>query len=360
MKRQINISTAEFTNFLLDGSILRKDGRILLFKPLEAGQDVGNKPTVSIACYEFFDFKEGLAFKAVEWQNFTPEEFETVLLQYLSQSGVQQSEIEIQWQPTNKSGFIDSFRDIKAQMEKGDLKKAVPVVFESARKHLSPHLLAQILLNSLRAPESLYFYGIWRKGVGAFGTTPEVLFHLRGSVLETMALAGTMPKTQSENRVSLLEDLKEVDEHSFVVEDIESILRQWGTVGVQGPQIIELPHLFHLQTLLQVNLKNKVDKLELLKHLHPTAALGVFPRNQLGFLRTSPEQNNRGLFGGPAVFEFAQETLALVMIRSIFWDQHDIRIGSGCGIVPASELEREWFELEQKRASVKRIMGLSL
>ncbi|MNL49201.1 chorismate binding enzyme [compost metagenome] len=55
-----------------------------------------------------------------------------------------------------------------------------------------------------------------------------------------------------------------------------------------------------------------------------------------------------------------EEALCLVAIRNMQWNGQFAMIGSGCGVVAASELEREWRELYQKRLSVKKILGFEL
>jgi isochorismate synthase EntC len=48
----------------------------------------------------------------------------------------------------------------------------------------------------------------------------------------------------------------------------------------------------------------------------------------------------------------------LVAIRNIQWQDEKIRLGSGCGIVKSSQIEREWQELKLKRESVKRMLSI--
>jgi len=52
------------------------------------------------------------------------------------------------------------------------------------------------------------------------------------------------------------------------------------------------------------------------------------------------------------------EFKSLVAIRNIQWDKNKSYIGSGCGIVKKSELNKEWAELTLKRNSVKKYLGL--
>ena len=92
-----------------------------------------------------------------------------------------------------------------------------------------------------------------------------------------------------------------------------------------------------------------------------TPALGVAPRSAgYEWMKILPGQEGRRRFGAPFAFLDKESCLCLVAIRNIQWDQEGRRIGSGCGIVAASEEPREWRELFQKRQSVKKILGLEI
>jgi menaquinone-specific isochorismate synthase len=52
------------------------------------------------------------------------------------------------------------------------------------------------------------------------------------------------------------------------------------------------------------------------------------------------------------------ETLCLVAIRNMQWDENGSRMGAGCGIVKESLPEREWQEVQQKLSSIQIMLGL--
>jgi menaquinone-specific isochorismate synthase len=254
--------------------------------------------------------------------------------------------------------FQISFQDIQGRIHRGEIEKAVPVVFAEAPIVPSAAQKARILYQALEAHPELYVFGYWDPVSGIIGATPEVLFHLKENKLKTMALAGTKPRDEEE---SLLRDPKELREHQLVIEDIKLRLEKLGWVKVDETRIAEFGTLSHLRTYLEaeVSLASVED---LMKRLHPTAALGVFPRNYgIQWMKELPYQNQRGVFGAPFVFSLSHsETIALVAIRCLQWDENGSQIGSGCGIVEASNLQKEWKELALKRDSVMKALGLSL
>ncbi|MEK2689077.1 chorismate-binding protein [Bdellovibrio sp. GT3] len=266
-----------------------------------------------------------------------------------------------EWQEPPESDFETDLEVIQKKIANQQIQKAVPVVFARSSQTVTSADRARMILNLLAAPETLYVFGFWQNGQGILGATPEVLFDYDRGLLQTMALAGTCPKSDKAERESLLLDEKEMQEHHFVVEDLGKRLSQWGQVQSHGPTILELPTLYHLKTDFQVMCKSKPDFRELVMQLHPTPALGVAPRAAgYKWMQELPGQEGRRGFGGPMAFLGAEEALCLVAIRNLQWDQNESMIGSGCGVVAASEFSREWRELFQKRLSVRKILGLKV
>jgi menaquinone-specific isochorismate synthase len=147
-----------------------------------------------------------------------------------------------------------------------------------------------------------------------------------------------------------------------VVQDILQSLANYGELKTAGPQILELPTLFHLKTDIQCEIPkdHTFSFFNACRALHPTPALGVSPRTYgYEWMKSLPEQRERRGFGAPWGISWSKdEALCLVAIRNLQWDKSGCRIGSGCGIVAQSDLKQEWRELAQKRQSVKKVLGL--
>jgi menaquinone-specific isochorismate synthase len=292
-----------------------------------------------------------------------------------------QAPLPLSWTEPNHELFTDKFELIQKRLRAGILQKAVPVVFATATGTLDERRILQILQNLVQLPPTLHLYGLWNLGAekassqaqGILGATPERLLSLRDSsgvaVIETMALAGTRAKTvASADGVALLQDPKERKEHQIVVDDIAQTLSTIGKVQMSETSVVELPTLFHLKTPISVVLDQApartMDLAQASKLLHPTPALGVAPR-VLGFgeMDLWDDGKYRRRFGAPfGVSARVAESLkiedCLVAIRNIQWSDENILLGSGCGVIEASQQEREWQELKLKRDSVKRMLGL--
>ena len=255
--------------------------------------------------------------------------------------------------------FNQSFQIVQGKIQRGEIEKAVPIVFAKTNDRPQAEDIVNGILKMASLPPNLNVYGFWDGKRGIMGATPEVLFHRKAMVLQTMALAGSCPRAEMGTRTPLLKDEKEMREHELVVNDLVTRLKPLGWLKKYETEILELPTLLHLCTRFEVTGCSKRDS-ELVRLLHPTPALGVAPR-AYGFqwMRELPEQKDRTLFGAPILFALSNdETLALVAIRSILWDEEGSRIGSGCGLVASSELDREWNELSVKRRSVYQMIGI--
>lgn len=362
MKRQDSITLDDITNFLKEGALWRKgDDFLLCFGPFSEAR-VHNNQEVTITYDNFFNTEGSGKKYPVKSLWVTKAEFDSVLEGFCLSMPLQLEE-EFLWEEAQLASFTESFDKIKKLIGDGKISKAVPIVFERTLSLMCANYLAPMLRNIIKAPDVLNIYGFWSKGCGVLGASPELLYQCRDTNVQTMALAGTAPKIdQQNNRINpedLLKDPKERYEHQLVVEDIVGVLTGLGSISVTETKILELPQLYHLLSRISLNLDNVVNKKELVKKLHPTAALAVSPR-AYGFewMKALPEQEGRGGFGGPFLIETPQEDVAIVAIRSIQWDEKGMRIGSGCGIVKDSILEKEWHELKHKRLSIKKLLGL--
>jgi menaquinone-specific isochorismate synthase len=276
---------------------------------------------------------------------------------------VNEGDQRFQWVEPEKSAFSRSWLEIHDGMHERGLEKAVPVVFASSRGVVGPLQKVRILRSVLSQSKHLYMFGFWDSGAGMLGATPELLFSKRGELaVETMALAGTRPRAEV---AKILEDPKERREHQLVIDDIRAVLAEVGDVEVGATGVLELPTLVHLKTSLKAKLREPLGLVELVRRLHPTAALGVFPR-AMGFeeIRRWDSSQDRGRFGAPFGAKFKdpvtgeQNEICVVAIRGVQWSDRTVRLGSGCGIVRESDFEREWSELALKRDSVKRMLDL--
>lgn len=136
-------------------------------------------------------------------------------------------------------------------------------------------------------------------------------------------------------------------------------LRPFGWMRIDPTVVLELPTMLHLKTPISITGCQKSAG-ELTRFLHPTAALGVAPRGYgHRWLRELPGQIDRGQFGGPVLFRFGNWARTLVAIRSLFWNEKGSSVWAGCGLVAASQVDREWHEAQTKLRSVFEMLAIN-
>lgn len=294
-----------------------------------------------------------------------PARWEELSIEELVSRFPDESVPEIEWEPTALDDFTRLFESARDAMERGDFHKIVPVLFENGRFTTRPPAdgtwWRYFLSKLIALPPGLRAYGYSYNKHGMVGATPEVLFEAERHGYRTMALAGTRPVLRA---TELLSDPKERREHRFVVDDIVRRLAPFGNVEIGPLGLLRLPHIAHLMTPIffaETGGNEKMSFAEMVRRLHPTAALGVSPRTPIGerWLREADRGVKRRTFGAPFGIEREDRSaLALVAIRNVEWHGDAVRVGSGAGMLPESRFEREFEELRQKRDQVKSLFQI--
>lgn len=270
----------------------------------------------------------------------------------------------VTWDAAPADQFTALFDSARAAMARGEFNKIVPVIFETGRLGARGETSWRWFFSRLaQLPRGLRAYGYSYQAHGLAGATPELLFEAEARGYRTMALAGTRPVARAHE---LLHDPKELREHRFVVDDIVRRLAPFGNVEIGPLGTLQLPKIAHLITPIffaETGGSERMSFAEMVRRLHPTAALGVSPRTEAGerWLREADRGVKRRTFGAPFGLEREDRSaLALVAIRNLQWSGEKVRVGSGAGLLPESRLERELDELRDKRESVKALFGVSV
>ena len=268
----------------------------------------------------------------------------------------------IHWQISYKNLFDQAFVQLQQNFQSGKLEKAVPYIFAESFQQMDKDRLQKSLLRGLQSfsEKAGYLYGYWHKDEGFIGITPEILFthQLKQSQkLYTMALAGTCRSSDSIQEFQ--KNTKEYEEHSIVVEGIQQSLQTLGTVEIGLREVLKLPGLNHLMTPIYVQLNDSFQFETIVKQMHPTPALGAFPRLAgWQWLMNYNQQLERKSFGAPfGIYNpMTQLSFCIVGIRQIQWSSQGMRMGAGCGVVSKSILEKEWDEIQLKLQTVQYLL----
>jgi menaquinone-specific isochorismate synthase len=187
------------------------------------------------------------------------------------------------------------------------------------------------------------------------GTSPERLYYRQDRFLQTEAIAGTRHRGKSAQLdLALSEDLrnspKDCHEHQLVVNNLQAILTELcDSVTIDRElTILKLNKVQHLYTQCHGTLKADLTDADILPKLHPTPAVGGFPRPQALKLIQELEPFPRGWYAAPVGWVSADAAEFAVAIRSGAIDRDRLLLFAGAGIVRGSQPEEEWAEIENK------------
>ncbi|MFT6396226.1 MAG: isochorismate synthase [Bradymonadia bacterium] len=201
---------------------------------------------------------------------------------------------------------------------------------------------------------------LFRRGGATFvGASPERLIRREDDHVSTVALAGSAAPEDAE---SLLQSLKDHDEHEHVVRHVREALRPFcdDVHGSVTPSLRPLNHVVHLETPFDATLREPVHVLRLAAALHPTPAVGGVPSQfATGWIREL-EGADRGWYAGPiGWFNAAGDGELAVAIRSALLRGRDVALWSGAGIVAESDPHSESEEADRKLRPILTALGLS-
>ncbi|MFB6112359.1 MAG: isochorismate synthase MenF [Halobacteriaceae archaeon] len=254
----------------------------------------------------------------------------------------------------DESGWRAQVETALERIERGELQKVV--LAQTLRAELAGRPNVPDLLERVRRGyEDCFRFLIEPKDGGAFfGAPPERLVRLHGRTVETEALAGSVPRgeTQAEDAelaARLREDHTLRTEQELVTETIEAALSPLGNVEVGDREIRRLSNIQHLRTPIEMTLREAGHVLDLVAELHPTPAVGGLPPEAALATIREIEPFERGWYAAPVGWmdadgngEFA------VAIRSAVAAEQAVTLFAGNGIVAGSKPSIEWTELQQK------------
>lgn len=262
--------------------------------------------------------------------------------------------------PEEKKRYSESFQKAMEAIKLGELRKVVlsrRKFFQTPNKdHDWRAVLERFFLN---AGNSFKFY--CQNGTQIFASlTPERLFYLAKDRFETEAIAGTAirgstPEEDDRLFKGLLNDPKEMREHNIVIDDITGRLKKSLVRGgwIKKHQPLRLSHVQHIHSSFHGSILDPMVSLPLVAEkmipiLHPTPAVGGFPRELAIQSLIAWENYDRGPYAAPCTVYFEEEITVLVGLRCFCLHDNIMQVYAGSGIVEGSIEEKEWQETENK------------
>ena len=198
---------------------------------------------------------------------------------------------------------------------------------------------------------------------GFVGATPELLVSRVGDIVRAHPMAGTTPRTgdpvaDQRRAGELLGSSKNRGEHQITIDMVHDTLLPWCSYLDAEPQpsVIAAGPVQHLATLVEGRLSAPAPSvMELVGALHPTPAVGGWPRDEALAVIEELEDADRGRYAGPVGWVDAQGNGAWgVGIRSVQLAGTEARLFAGVGVVADSDPQTE---LEETRAKAQALLG---
>ena len=204
---------------------------------------------------------------------------------------------------------------------------------------------------------------------GLIGATPELLVRLSKSLVTSRILAGTIRKTGDDEKdlalaASLARSSKDLEEHEYAVRSVGDVLAPLcsSTNVPESPFVLHLANVMHLATDVTgvlIDSASPADIFELVKRLHPSAAVCGTPTPSAKGLISKIEGISRGRYAGPIGWIDARGDgeLGIALRCGQLDDSHQsIRLFAGCGIVSESDPQSEYAESQAKLLPMRRAL----
>lgn len=208
-------------------------------------------------------------------------------------------------------------------------------------------------LSKLQTEQPTSFIFSFENGRQSFiGATPERLIKKENSRLLSTCLAGSIKRGKSKQEdtelgTELLNDEKNLIEHAIVVKMIKDSFEECcSEVKVSDhPQLLKTKNIQHLYTPIEGSMKAGYSLLNLTEKLHPTPALGGYPKVAAVEMIREIEPMDRGWYAGPVGWLDAENNGEFaVAIRSGLIEGEQATLFAGCGIVAESDPQMEYQE----------------
>ncbi|MGB5645711.1 MAG: isochorismate synthase [Muriicola sp.] len=240
------------------------------------------------------------------------------------------------------------------QIKLGTLKKVVLSRKLEVTTTSTPLEIFQRMLQ--RYPQAFCYYWFHPKVGTWVGATPEILWSQRGKEFATVALAGTLQKSQFPTPGW---GAKEKEEQRLVTSYIKTAL----SVHVEKMQIsdvetIDTGNLYHLKTTISGQYDPGNTK-TLLHSLHPTPAVCGMPLEAARLFLLAHENYSRGYYTGYlGELNMGTETYTrlFVNLRCMELKEQKAIIYVGGGITEDSHPDREWEETVAKSKTMLQVV----
>jgi menaquinone-specific isochorismate synthase len=215
------------------------------------------------------------------------------------------------------------------------------------------------LFCDFKSSKNLYeFFYHAEHGASFISFTPEMLYSKHNDILVVDSIAGTLKASPGNKGDDLLLSGKDLKEHRFVSSYVKDKLLEIAedVTELFKEEILTLKSLFHIHSRFKAKLPDNFSNRRLIDSLHPTPAVGGFPKKEALKFISKNEMLQRGFYAAPIGRISNKYSEFAVGIRSMLVVKDTIQFYGGAGIVKGSLPAKEWIETGDKIESVQCMM----
>lgn len=257
---------------------------------------------------------------------------------------------------THPSNYRKNVSKLIAKLKHNGGKTVIARQICGTFSHFEPHKMALQYFDMFPDMLCFLFYhpatGYW------MGATPELLLRQESeNVFFSQALAGTRPHCNDAQPWST----KNIEEHRIVTDEIcrraNALDGCHATAG--SPYDFIYGDIEHLCTPIKIELAKGYGNnlvIDLIDTLHPTPAVGGYPRDKAFSNINNAEGFQRKFYGGLInIFDHDTYT-AYAILRCVHFDANYWCVYTGSGITAASDPDDEWAETNAKAAPLINLL----
>lgn len=260
-----------------------------------------------------------------------------------------------------------SEKQIEAISESAYLKNCTALVDEMKEKHIDKVVFSRIKQRNWSNEEfkKVFFellatypnnlnYAFYSQELGFWmGSTPEILVKSQGENYTSMALAGTLASSESDE----LWTQKERHEQQYVSDYLAELINKYGQIEKQSERYVHVVGpVKHLRNDFEFSMAN--DHLwHFIRDFHPTPAVCGVPKNEARQLYQKYENHHRELYTGIIGWAEPGNMHLFVNLRCMQIYQNTAKLYVGGGLTQDSDPAKEWLETERKSEALGRFLG---
>ncbi|MCJ7600674.1 MAG: anthranilate synthase component I, partial [Desulfobulbaceae bacterium] len=264
----------------------------------------------------------------------------------------------------------EAFKQIVVRAKEYIMAGDIIQVVLSQRFHAKTDLPPFMLYRALRHinPSPYLFYLKLGNNI-QIGSSPEILVRLEDGKIEVRPIAGTRPRGKNREEdlaleKELLADPKERAEHLMLVDlgrnDVGRVA-EYGTVETHDLLVIErYSHVMHIVSGVRGRLAAGKDQFDVVRACFPAGTVSGAPKIRAMEIIEELEPERRGPYAGAVgYFGFSGNMDFCITIRTFVFQDDNLWVQAGAGIVADSDPEMEFQETLNKARGLRRAVELA-